>query len=407
VSVAKTASLGVLFVTSILVARTAGPEGLGYYNTGLTLLLLFDAIVGQPLDNAMIRYNSLHHEDEKGVVAVQGSIWKFKMFFGSTLLLLSILFIEPLTEQILGETGPRTLLPIVAISLLALLAIRSTACLLQIRHQFKHYAALDSLQGILRLAGVCVLFALGISAPETYIGAYGGGALMAFLVFLVVVPQEYILARRPTMAQTKIILSYIGVTSAIIILGSVTGRADVLLMMIYGGPEAAGHYSAAAQLAFLGALFAGYIAVVFQPKVVQMAREGQLGKLIRLNGILATCASLLCIPFALWGLPWLMPIIFGTEFDPSIRTLQILLIGSCSDLFVMPVLLPFAVQVLAREVLIGEVIITVLFFVVFFISPANAILKMAWLVTGIRLLKFMLYHGVVLKHLRKTKIQTN
>lgn len=404
VSVAKIASLGVLFFTSIVVARNAGPEGLGYYNTGLTLLLLFDAITGQPLDNAMIRYNSLHGEDTAGVSAVQGSVFRFKLLFGGGLLLSAVLFVQPLTVGLLDADAPKALLPITALSLLALLAIRSTACLLQIRQQFRHYAALDAVQGILRFCGVAALFALGVSAPETYIATYGAGALVAFIAFLFFVPQPYITASRPTRAQTMRILSYIGATSAIIILGSVTGRADVLLMMVYGGAEATGQYSAAAQLAFLGALLASYMAVVFLPKVVQLARDGKLAKLIRLNALLATGASLACIPVALWLVPWLMPQLFGSEFSPSIPILQILLIGSCSDLFVMPILLPFAIQVLAKEVLIGEVIITSLFFVVFFLLPSVSPVKMAWLVTSVRLLKLLLYHGIVLNHLRNPAV---
>ncbi|PCJ66589.1 MAG: hypothetical protein COA73_00850 [Candidatus Hydrogenedentota bacterium] len=401
VSGSKLLSLGTLFLAGILVARVAGPVGFGYYNVGLTILLLVDGVVGQPLDNAMVRFYSLHKDSKHSVDSVQGAIFRIKMLLGIGLIAMVFIFSDVLSPMIMDSNAPQYILLVAAVGITCLLAVRSTACYLQIRQRFQTYATLDVLQGAIRFIGICVLFFMGTRAPEAYLAVYGAGALISFGFYFITVPQPYLRASWPNKADQKRMVSYIGVTSAIVILGTVTGRIDVLLVMIFGGAEMAGHYSAAAQLAFLGALLAGYMAVVFQPKVVQLSREKKLAKLIRLNGLLAGAVSLACIPIAIWFLPWIMPLLFGEGFIASVPILQIMLIGTCADLFIMPILLPFSIQVLAKEALIGEIVITCLFFVLVFAGSNFSALRMAWLVSGIRLAKLGLYLFIVVRYLRK------
>lgn len=395
----KLLALASLFVGGILVARTTGPAGFGYYNAGLAALLLLDAIVGQPLDTAMIRFNSLHGGDMRRVDAVQGAVLKLKLAVGVLIVAAALLFPRALAQRVFDANAPMSLPVVVAVSILCLLAARSTSCFLQIHQRFRAYALLDALQAAVRLAAIALLFATAVQAPDAYVAVYGAGSLLAFALFAVAVPQHYLIARMPDAADLRRILSYIGITSAIIILGTITGRIDVLLVMMFGGAEAAGQYSAAAQVAFLGALFAGYMAVVFQPKVVQYLREGVLGALIRQNALGAAMVALLCIPAAIWVIPWLMPALFGDEFVASVPILQILLIGTCADLLIMPILLPFSIQVLAKEALIGELIITASFFALVAAGPGVSAMRMAWIVSGVRIAKLAWYLTIVLRYL--------
>lgn len=404
VSSSKLLSLGTLFLAGILVARVTGPVGFGYYNAGLTILLLVDGIVGQPMDNAMVRYYSLHSDSEEGVNSVHGAIFRLKMFFGASLIAVALLFSEQLTPLLLDADAPRRVLPVVAIGIACLLAVRSTACYLQTRQWFQSYATLDVIQGLIRVVGVGSLFFLGIRLPEAYLAIYGAGALAAFGLYLFAVSQPYLRTGWPNAIDRRRMVSYIGVTSGIVILGTITGRVDVLLVMMFGGAEMAGHYSAAAQLAFLGALLAGYMAVVFQPKVVELSRKRQLGKLIRLNGLLVSAISVLCVPIAFWILPWIMPLLFGEGFAESVPILQVMLIGTCADLLIMPILLPFSIQMLAKEALIGEIVITSLFFAVILFGPNISALRMAWLVSGVRLAKLGMYMFIVLRYLRNQRL---
>jgi O-antigen/teichoic acid export membrane protein len=401
----KSLSLGALFLAGILVARIVGPVGFGYYNAGLTLLLLVDALVGQPLDNAMVRFNSLHGDEEHSVDTVQGRIFRIKMLFGLALVCAAFFFSGTLTPLLLDADAPRYLLLVAALGALFLLAARSTSCFLQMRQWFRGYAAMDALQGGIRILGVGVFFVMGIRNPEAYLAIYGAGALAAFTVFFITVPQRYVTAESPNRVDAQRIFAYVGATSAIVMLGTITGRADILLLMQFGGPEMAGLYSAAAQLAFLGALLAGYMAIVFQPKVVQLSRDGHLGKMIRLNVAAAAGLSLLCVPVALWVLPWLMPLLFGEGFTASVPILQILLIGTCADLFVMPILLPFSIQVLAKETLLGELAITILFFGIVFAGSNMTAWRMAWILSSIRVMKFGMYLFIVVRHLHHQRIK--
>lgn len=401
VSSGKILSLLSLFVVGVVVARTTGPSAYGYYNSALALLLIFDAILGQPLDSAMIQFNSLHNSDEPRLNRAQGLILRTKLRIGGFVATILILGSPWLSPRMFGVDGSPWLLIIVALGAFVLLMLRSTSSYLQIHARFREYAVLDGMLGALRLVAVLVFATIGLRQPEPYLAAYGMCALVTLVIFRIYVPQPYFGAPRPDEPDRKRLRSYMGVTSGIIILGTITGRADVPILMALKDAEQAGHYSAAAQLAFLGALLAGYMAIVLHPKVVELSRQKKLAKLIRLNVFIASLVAVACVPVAFWILPSFIPMLFGQEYAPSVPILQIMLIGTCADLVIMPVLLPFAIQMMALRAFYTEIIIAAVFFaIIAWIGFDMDGLKMAWLVSGTRCVKLIAYFTMVGSHLR-------
>jgi O-antigen/teichoic acid export membrane protein len=277
------------------------------------------------------------------------------------------------------------------ISGIMLLVTRSTACHFQINHLFKDYAKLDGLQGLIRLIIVGLLIVLGVTSASQYAAVYGLGSLFAFVIYLKLIKQPFFFAATPDKTDRKKISTYIGVTSFIVILSTFTGKADIPFLSALSTGKETGYYSAAMQIAMIGTLMASYMAVVFQPRVIEMSKQGSLYGMIKINIWIALAISLLCIPVAIYIIPVIIPFIFGEQFLPSVLILQILLVGICADFVVMPILLPFALQQLANKILIGEIVITALFFVAIFTITSLDAVKMAILVSSIRVLKMCLY----------------
>lgn len=401
VAAAKIFSLGSLFICNIFVARISEPVFFGYYSIALSLVILFDAMIGAPLDNAMVRFSCIHNEDVDRISRVQGFLFRFKLTFGFIVLTLVFLFIDNLTPLIFGnKDAPGNLLIIASISGVAVLMVRSSATYLQINHFFSDYANLDSLQGSLRLFLVLSFYFYGVTQISTYLVIYGLSSFLAFLVFFFLRPQKYIFSSWPDKDDLKRILSYIGVTSTIVILGTITGRADVVLLSMFGDSEQTGYYSVAVQLAFAGTLLASYLAIIFQPRVIQMARNNTLSALINKNMWMGLMVTILAIPVAISLVPFMVPLIFGDNYLQSIPILQILIFGICADFMILPVLMPYAIQVIPGQIVFGELALLIVFLAGVIIFRGFDPIAMAYFVSIIRILKLFLYFFSVTLHLR-------
>jgi O-antigen/teichoic acid export membrane protein len=79
VSIAKVFALGTLFFCGVFIARNTGPLEFGYYSTALSFIILFDALIGQPLDNAVIRFSSHYKQWQDRIEKIQGYVFRIKM----------------------------------------------------------------------------------------------------------------------------------------------------------------------------------------------------------------------------------------------------------------------------------------------------------------------------------------
>ena len=396
VSSGKVLALGSLFVGSIFLARTLGTEQFGYYSSALAIILLFDATIGAPLDNATIRFAS-HHVEPKRINAIQSLIFWMKVSIGFFIGGIAFIFADELSRLIFQREQANSLILATVFSGVLLLVIRSGSNHLQINLQFKEYARVDTIQAIIRLAFIFLMILLGITDPALYLLGIGSSALIVFALFL---SRAFPFFTRIEQRDLRTITSYIGITSLIVVIGSISGRADVPILLILSDAEEAGLYSAAMQLAFLGSLLASYMAVIMQPRVVEMAKEGSIARLIRLNIGLAIVAGLLCIPIAIYVVPWLVPFIFGAAFADAAILLQILLIGFVADLIIIPILMPLGLQVIPAKIFLWELLTLMLFLGAIAAFDQISGITMAWIVTGVRYIKLIFYGASIYGYLR-------
>ncbi len=388
----KILALASLFLLGIVIARIIGPDEYGRYAAALSLIMLLDATLGSPLDWAVVRFGTLHDREPDRVRRLLAASFRLKALMAMVMILVLSPFLSSLGSLLFPQamSASRLLLSLL-LATIGLLFLRSLASFLQLQRRFRAYAMLDLATAISRVILVMPLFVLEIDEAAVYIGLYGLSAALVFVAAVVILRPGFLLASWPAMNDLRALLGFCGATSLIMILGTVTGRADILFLSAFNGGAETGYYAAAAHLSMLATMVAGYIAVVMQPRIIPAVRDGRMRRLwaANLRGFLAL--MVVAIPVMLWGLPVLVGLLYGDDYLAAVAVLQVLLLGTCLDLLIMPVLQPFAIQCCSRLTLVTEMVIALLFMLLALVVASEGMLAMAWLMTAVRIVKLIAY----------------
>ena len=397
----KLLSVGSLVVTGIVLAHALGPAEYGRYATGLAIVLLIDGMLGAPFDTAAMRFGALYRDDPARVDRFLSGAFLLKLLLGGVLLLAAIVGGAPLAGWMVGDPGGARLLAISCTAALGLLAMRGTACALQLGLRFDRFAWLDVAQAVSRLLVVLALVYLGTHGAETYLGAYGIVTAMAFFAGLVWIPQPYLRTRWPAAADLRALVEFGSVSTAGAVLGALTARADVLFLAARSPAAEVGHYGAAAQLAMALTLLASFMGVVLQPRVIPLAQTGGLPRVLGWNVLLAVALGGPLLAIGIWAAPVLVPVLFGTGFADTVPIFRVLLLGTFLDFLSLPVLLHVILQLFPRVVLAVELCVTAVFLVAAPIAAGRwGAVGMSVLVGLTRLVKLVVYGTITLGRLR-------
>jgi O-antigen/teichoic acid export membrane protein len=388
----KLLALGSLFVCGVLAARAVTPSEYGLYSAGLALVLLLDALIGAPFDIAAVRFGAEHGDDPDRVARLMGTTFRSKLVLGVLVLVLGMALARPLAALLFADASRRGMVALALLGTVALLALRGTAVSLQVQLRFRDYARLDAAQGSLRIAIVVALFVAGFRTADAYLATYVGAAAVVFGIGVVAIRQPYLRFGRPDSRDVRRLTSFAGITAGTIVLGTITGRADVIVLAMQGDALQVGYYGAAFQVAALLTLVAGYAGVVFQPRIVPAAREGTLARLLALGlaagaGIGAACAAI-----GWWLASPAVSLVFGESYAPAAPVLRVLLLATGLDFLGVPILLHLVVQLFPRTLFRVELATTLLFLaVVPFAASQWGGWGVAWVQVGLRLLKLAVY----------------
>ena|GEM_PF-2241078 len=403
VAAGKIASLASLLAGAIVVARLAGKSEFGLYNTALALTLLLDGGLGSPLDSTAVRFAALHAGEPKRVLRFQAATFRIKAAIAVILGLVAALAHTWITQTFFHDRERAALLFAAVVCVAALLLARSSAAFIQSQQRFRAYSLFDGALAAARLAALALVGVAGARRAETYLYAQGLATLLIFLAGLICISQPYILARWPSRTDARALLTFLGAIAAVIALGTITGRADVPILALRQTADRVGEYAAGAQIAAAATLLAGYAAVIVQPRLIQMIRCGALVRAVVANVSIAAVVGMGGAAAAIWIVPWLVPALFGDTYAAAIPVLQILVIGTILDLLFMPVPMTYALQLRPRASAIGETIITAAFLAVAPFAAREGLLAMAWLATGVRLMKCALYFALTLGDLHNAQ----
>jgi O-antigen/teichoic acid export membrane protein len=273
--------------------------------------------------------------------------------------------------------------------------LRSTLAWLQTATRFREYAAVDVLNGLLRIGAMVAVGLAGMRSAEAFLAVLAIAIAGTYIASLFVIRQPYLTAPRASREDVRAILGFFGATAGILILGTFTGRSDVFFVKRMVSAEAAGFYAAAAQVASIITMLASYACVILQPRLMHAGRAS-IRRLALVSVGIGALAALVLLPAAHFAGAWGMALVFGDAFAVSAGVLVVLLIGTCLDLIFMPVLMTLSLQTRARASLMGEVVITAVFIGLIVALGDRGAMTIAWIATGIRGLKLVLYSWLAL-----------
>jgi len=390
----KVLGQGALLVCGVVVARTAEPKEFAFYSTALTLVLLTDACLGSPIDFAITRFTALHDEDIDRTDPLHAAAFRSKLLFGVCLALGASAFSRPAAQILMQNESRADLIWIAVVFTSILLLNRSVATYLQSRSRFGLYSLLDAVQGALRAAVVASLAFTGAKTAAAYLSGLVVAAAALLMMSFQIISKPYLAAKWPDRRDALGTFRFLTATMGVIVLGTLSGRTDLLFLAHAVRPDEVARYAAAGQIAWAASLIAGYVSVVAQPLLIPAARTGQLPRLLAESTALAAMGGITLLTVVwLYG-DVVMHHVFGTAFEEGWPMLRILTVGTCIDLLCMPVAMTFVLQFRPRSALVGELLITAAYLVMALPISHYGPVAMAWLVTGVRAAKGLLYVGV-------------
>ncbi|HEY6507887.1 MAG TPA: hypothetical protein VIY56_07725 [Vicinamibacterales bacterium] len=386
-----------MILCNVLVARWAADAGeFGRYAAAMSLSLILDAVLGTSIDLAVVRFGDMHAHESHRAESMHGAAFRFKAGVGVIIMAVAIGWGDRLAPMALGDGAGRGLFIMAVLSTVVLLLTRSTAVRLQSLGQFGRSSALDGAQGVLRLVAIAVPAFLGRQTADAFVAAHVAGSAAAFLGGFWLLPRAFLWVSSPPRADLREAATHAAITAGIVIAGTLTGRADVPIVAAARSAEDAGHYAVALQIATLLTLLASYYSVVMQPRILQLAKGGELLPALRWNLLWALGLTVVAAVGAIWALPTLLPGFFGARYVAAVPVAQVLLIGTCVDLLSMPILMVFGLQRFPSAALLGEGLIAIVFFTWAPEMASRSVIGIAWFVTGIRVAKLCLYGGITL-----------
>jgi O-antigen/teichoic acid export membrane protein len=390
----------VVFLAGILVARFGGVREYGIFSVAMSTILLCDGMIGSPLDMAAVRFSAMHPGELERTRKFEAMAMHLKLLLAAMVFVIGgavMLSLGQWQSKIVGGSFP---VFACALATGSLLLARSVGTGLQIRERFKAYSMVDLLQGMARLTAFLVLGLTHHAKAGLYVIAYGLAGFITAISGFGLLGQRYLLGMWPNKRDAGRMLRYAGFSSGIVALGTITGRGDLLILGFVKGADNVSAYGAASLLAMLVAQFALYTSVLTQPRVLRMAKEGELRRFFAANAafvfVIGIAAAVLMSPAILGRL---ISLVFGHGFNETIPILRVLLFGAVVDLLIVPVLMVFCIQTCPKQVFTGEALICMAFLAAAGCAAtgrlgASAAVAMAWVAAVARVAKLILYGGL-------------
>jgi O-antigen/teichoic acid export membrane protein len=308
-------------VTSVIVARTLGPEGRGIYAVAvaITAISVQFGNVGLHASNS---WAVARRPELLGALFANSLVASFALGGGIAIAILVILAIFP--DLI---TLPAVILALSLIAIPINLAYLLLQNLMLGTRRIKFFNGMELLSRVLVVGILSAAVALGLVSVEIAVGASVAAVLVTTIFATVILAR----AAGPTVRPRTAILAdssrygfraYIAALFSFLLL-----RTDLLLVNYFRGAAEAGYYSIAVSLADLVYLLPVVIATMLFPRMAAQA-DPVARRALASAGILVTAAIMVFVVAAA-GLSaqFGIQLLYGQDFDPSILAFLWLLPG--------------------------------------------------------------------------------
>lgn len=321
-------TLGVGFVTTLVIARALGPSDQGILATIRTDAAILTSVLAVGVPAALYYFASQSEEARPGLMAI--SLGHAAALTGAALALVLVAGDALAEAQASPAAGD-----LFALIVLLVPATYLEYCYLHMLRGEERYRLANVLTVVARVAG---LGAAAVVVVGLDLGVRGALAVALLVSLVQVVGALPVLLRtglrRPRRTLVRGTASYGMRSYAGVLLRFTALRFDVLLLSFFAPSRVVGYYVIAQILAELVTLASQALGWVLAPVVVRSGRPELTRQLVRLNGTLSLLAAALMAgagPLLIsWG--------YGAAYEPAIVPFLILLPGiwllSCAELVI-------------------------------------------------------------------------
>jgi PST family polysaccharide transporter len=315
-------------------ALLLGPGGLGYMGLLQSLVGLAGLVAGAGLTTGLVRMGAslIQNDDHAKTAALMRATWLLFWIFGTAILAFMLLFREPISQVMLGGSQHAWAVPVMGIAFLFGFASNLKISTLNAFHRVKVLAQLSILNSAFAtLFGILPILIWRDQGIElaVLLGAFVPWALVSWrLKREVTLPRDSV-NRQALKAAIVPLLAFGLPYTASMLVG--TGVQFVVPSLILNALDAAsvGFYRAATAISitYLGFLLSA-LAMDYYPRVSAVKDQTSvLNHLVnqqhRLVLILAGPLILCMMALA----PYLIPLIYSSEFSPAVPLLEWTLVG--------------------------------------------------------------------------------
>lgn len=339
ISVGKFGNAFFAFLVSILIARNLSTGDFGLFSLSLSILIITLEVSGsEGLDNGLVRFSSqyLITDNEKADLYFKVTL-KLKLFLSLAVVLLGILFTEPLLIHLFNkpELKHAVLFGIAGGGCASLW--RYTLAVLQSYERFTKYALLTVVPNLSKI--VFVLFFLFINSLNIF-NALTINVVSVFIGFIagyMFIPKRFFFAKGDQRDTAYRLVHFSKWIILSCILYALFSRLDVFMLSYYTEMAVVGVYSAA--LTFITAIDLIYISILTRllPQASKLSHQHEFISHIKKSLLISVVCVFFMAPLFLIA----RPIVLGTfqeKYIDAIGLFQVLLIGSMFTLIFNPLL---------------------------------------------------------------------
>jgi len=325
---------GFAFLTLVIVSRELGPDEYGIFSLLLAVFTFAVQFSDFGVSTGYIKYVTESGEKERDIFATM-LISKLVL---ACFVVITLFFLSGFVSRFFfSEEAYSGLIKCISIAVLFHSFFHMFVIRDQALQNFKRFSVLNVSHNLLKMISVVIL---AISFPrevylESFIMAYSFSVLV-LVVWLLSANVRDVFLSKPDFEY------FLGVykLSFWVFLSSVATlvmmRLDILMLQRIIGSDEAGYYSAAMNLAMIFPLITASLVATLHPKLNSFLRENSVQEYVKkiMNNAKYLFLVLLVIEVAS---PFLIPFVFGEEYEGSVHVFQILLVAFTFGVIVNPI----------------------------------------------------------------------
>ncbi len=324
------------YVFLIVISRILGVESFGLYMLGFTIISFSAILARLGLDNAAIRFVSMHNGTGEGLLVKMVILRTMQYAFLCSLLVTFCLYLNAdlLANQLFSKPELESVIHLLSIAIPFLTLMTIALAVTQGFKRMKYSAyCQDIFYPLVNLSLAIVFFLIGYELFGVML-AWILSTILSFLLslyFLKKVTSEIIIEKATQSVVPKLtgLISYASPLLLIVLLTTLLTWVDTLMLGYFRTSTEVGIYGAAAKTAMLTGIILVSVNTIFSPMIADFYNRKETQRLELMFKFSASWIYILSLPFFLIFVLFAKKImaVFGVEFISGWSVLIIISFG--------------------------------------------------------------------------------